>query len=347
MKILFTSHKFYPVIGGIETNSEILAKYFSENGHEVRLVTQTKYYKEDRYDFKVYRKPSIFKLFFLYQWADLVYQSNIELGVLWPNLFFWRPFVVSLNTWLRNSYGKRRLVDLLKIFVLLSSKKVIAVSRAIQEDSFKHSIVIGNPYRDQLFRKLGHVERKQSIAYLGRFVSDKGVELLIRSYAKLELDSKPLTLIGSGPNENEYKKLAKELGVKLNITGPLIGDKLVYELNKHKILVIPSLWEEPFGNIALEGMACGCLILASDGGGLPDAVGKAGVLFSRGSIEDLTRKLKNLYYGSDIDTDTDLEIYTKLHLENHSQKKICAKYLNILVKSIESSQKSDYATKSY
>ena len=76
------------------------------------------------------------------------------------------------------------------------------------------------------------------------------------------------------------------------------------------------------------------LILASDGGGLPDAVGKAGVLFSRGSIEDLTRKLKNLYVESN--TDTELEFNIKRHLENHSQKIVCGKYLDVLVKSIES-----------
>ena len=334
MRILFTSHKFHPVIGGIEVNSEILASYFSKNGHEVRLVTQTTHNKVDLYDFEVYRKPSILKLFELYKWADIVYQNNIELRVLWPNLAFRRPFVVSLHTWLRNRDGKRRLTDLLKIFILLYAKKVIAVSSAIQKDSFKDSIVIGNPYRDKLFRKLDFVERKQSIAYLGRFVSDKGVELLIKSYARLGVRGEALTLIGSGPNEKMYKQLANELGVKLNITNSLIGDDLVAELNKHKILVIPSLWEEPFGNVALEGMACGCLILASDGGGLPDAVGKAGVLFSRGSIEDLTRKLKNLYVESN--TDTELEFNIKRHLENHSQKIVCGKYLDVLVKSIES-----------
>jgi hypothetical protein len=41
MKILFTSHRFYPDIGGIEVNSEILESYFSSQGHKVRLVTQS------------------------------------------------------------------------------------------------------------------------------------------------------------------------------------------------------------------------------------------------------------------------------------------------------------------
>ena len=48
---------------------------------------------------------------------------------------------------------------------------------------------------------------------------------------------------------------------------------LVNQLNQSEILVVPSLWSEPFGIVALEGLACGCALLASDAGGLPDAVG--------------------------------------------------------------------------
>ena len=51
---------------------------------------------------------------------------------------------------------------------------------------------------------------------------------------------------------------------------------MVEELNRHEIMVVPSRWNELFGVVALEGMACGCAMLVSDGGGLPDAVGYAG-----------------------------------------------------------------------
>jgi glycosyltransferase involved in cell wall biosynthesis len=44
--------------------------------------------------------------------------------------------------------------------------------------------------------------------------------------------------------------------------------------------------EEPLGLLCLKGMACGRTIV-SDGGGLPDAAGKAGVVFERNSISSL------------------------------------------------------------
>ena len=43
MRILITSHRFYPDIGGIETITFILSDYFARQGHDVRIVTGTVY----------------------------------------------------------------------------------------------------------------------------------------------------------------------------------------------------------------------------------------------------------------------------------------------------------------
>ena len=328
MKILFTSHRFSPDIGGIEINSEILAKYFSSKGHDVRVLTQTRSVDNTDRKYRIYRKPSIIRMFRLYAWSDIVYQNNIEIGSLWPNIIYQKPYVVSIHTWIRNSKGKKRMVDYLKRFILNFANSVITVSNAVRIDSYQKSIVIGNPYRSNQFKVIDNIKRNQTVVYLGRFVSDKGVEMLIEAYSKLKLTNKPLTLIGSGPGKENYIKLATRVGVRLRFTGNLYGMELVKELNSHKILVVPSLWEEPFGNVALEGMACGCLVLASDGGGLTDAVGKAGLTFKRGCLEDLVSKMKMLYANNDIQKKIKENIEN--HLSNHLEHIVCEKYLKVL-----------------
>lgn len=62
------------------------------------------------------------------------------------------------------------------------------------------------------------------------------------------------------------------------------------------ICVIPSLWEEPFGLVALEAMACGRPVCAARTGGLADIVvdGETGLLFDRGDAADLARCLERL-----------------------------------------------------
>lgn len=81
----------------------------------------------------------------------------------------------------------------------------------------------------------------------------------------------------------------------------LSGEDLVQCLNDHRFILVPSVWEEPFGMVALEGMACGCIPIVSDGGGLPDAVGNAGLIFQRGNVDALIDAIQLVYKNKEIE----------------------------------------------
>lgn len=329
MKILFTSHRFHPDIGGIEVNSEILAGFFFSQGHKVRLVTQTRKDDGRHFPFPVFRNPKPRELIAHHRWADVVYQNNIELGTLWPSLFVRRPTVISVRTWIRGNDGRMGWNHRLKKWTLRRVDSVIAISEAIRRESFAGAVVIGNPYRNRLFRILPDVRREKSIAFLGRLVSDKGANLLIQALSKVGCEYVELTLIGSGPEETALRRLADELRVNVHFAGSLTGEDLVRELNRHDILAVPSLWEEPFGNVALEGMACGCLVVGSNGGGLPDAIGPAGLLFERGNILALAECLRRLLDDSKLKSS--LRAKAVAHLQNHREEVIASRYLEILL----------------
>ena len=57
------------------------------------------------------------------------------------------------------------------------------------------------------------------------------------------------------------------------------------------MLAVPSRWREPFGIVALEGIACGCVVVASEGGGLAEAVGPCGLTFANGDTAALAAQL--------------------------------------------------------
>lgn len=80
--------------------------------------------------------------------------------------------------------------------------------------------------------------------------------------------------------------------------------------------------------VALEGLACGCIVLASDGGGLPDAVGPAGVLFRRGDQRDLQTQLNRLMLDEPLRLQ--LRASATEHLQAFDQKLICNRYLSVL-----------------
>ena len=59
-------------------------------------------------------------------------------------------------------------------------------------------------------------------------------------------------------------------------------------------MVTPSHYEEPFGIVALEGLACGCLPLVSERGGLPEVIGNHGFTFPNGNAEALADRLQKI-----------------------------------------------------
>jgi glycosyltransferase involved in cell wall biosynthesis len=71
-------------------------------------------------------------------------------------------------------------------------------------------------------------------------------------------------------------------------------EALVRELNRHKIMVAPSTYHEPFGIVALEGIACGCVVVGSERGGLREAIGPCGPTFPNGDAAALAECLREL-----------------------------------------------------
>lgn len=334
MKILFITHKFYPDIGGIEVNSEVLALGFHKAGHEVRMITWTASSGDKIFPFSVIRQPKVAVLFKEHRYADVVFENNPSLRLSWPAVFFNKPIVVALRTWVNRIEGGMAWQDRLKLGWLKRASAVIAVSEAVRERCWPQAIVIGNPYRQNLFRVLPNASRNRDFVFMGRLVPDKGANIAVSALHQLStLINNPLlslTIIGDGPEQETLQNLVHSIGItnQVNFTGSLRGEELVTCLNRHRYLLVPSTWEEPFGNVALEGMACGCLPIVSDGGGLPDAVGKAGLVVKRGSIEALVQGMQKLY--TDNGFEQQLRNAAPAHLANHHPDVVTKKYLTLV-----------------
>lgn len=297
MKILFSSYAFRPSVGGIETVSEILADEFVSAGHEVQLITETAGDDLERPGYGITRRPSLLEILSLLRWSDVFFQNNISLPALLPALAIGKPSVVAHQTWIRNRRGglgwKARLKRM-----LLSRVTNVAISRAIANDLRRPCVINPNPYRDTSFRLIPGVARNRDLVFLGRLVSDKGVDLLLRALrdVRREGSAHTLTIIGSGPEEEELRALTRELdlGEQVDFAGEKSGDELAMLLNQHRVMVVPSRWAEPFGVVALEGIACGCAVIGSEDGGLKEAMGPCGITFKNGDQVSLAAALKHL-----------------------------------------------------
>ncbi len=331
MKILLATHVFSPSIGGIESSSLDLALAFSRLEHEVHVLTQTVSNNlADNQGLKVIRHPGVRELFRALKWCDVYFQNNISLQTAWPLIFKRKPCVVCTQTWLKNTDGSTGMGTHLKKLALRFVTNVY-ISKAVRDHVGYEGSIIPNPYDSQTFRIIPEIKRERSLVYLGRLVSDKGCDLLIHSLAMLRDGglALPLTIIGAGSEEKALKDLvtAKKLVDQVFFAGALKGEALARELNRHQVLVIPSRWEEPFGIVALEGIACGCLVVGSENGGLPEAIGPCGITFQNENVADLSLAIQKVFEKREIIQRSPETVFR--HLNRHRVEVVADQYVEI------------------
>ncbi len=303
MKILISSHAFAPSIGGIETVGELLAAEFVRLGHEVTVVTQIPAAGADAFPYPVMRQPSLRELSKVIQWSDIFWHNNLSLRTLWPALLVSKPVVIThQGSYCRVPRGID-LVQRLKHLIVRHTTSV-ASSKAVAACFATNSTLIYNPYDARKFSVAASgEERSGDLVFLGRLVTEKGVDLLLEALAILRQRQlfPGLTIIGGGPELATLQQLATRLGLDGQVTfsGPKRDEALRALLRQHKILVVPSRYDEPFGVVALEGIACGCVVVASAGGGLPEAIGPCGLTFPNGDASALAGALGSLLSAPD------------------------------------------------
>lgn len=165
---------------------------------------------------------------------------------------------------------------------------------------------------------------------MGRLVSDKGCDLLLHALVVLQNEGlyPSVSIIGDGPERRSMTDLASAMGLsnQVNFLGAVLENR-GRELSQHKIMAIPSRWSEPFGIVALEGIAAGCAIVASSQGGLAEAVGQCGLLFPNGDVPALAALLKKLL--TDQDVLKELTAGSDTHLDRFDPGTVAQGYLEL------------------
>jgi glycogen synthase len=234
--------------------------------------------------------------------------------------------VVAHHTWI-----PRTGVGAVKRIVLRLARN-LAVSEALATSLPVPAEVVPNPYAHTLFRRLADVPRDADLVFVGRLVSDKGAPVVLRALQILHARGLPLwlTIIGDGPDKPALHQEAVRLGLAASVrfTGALQGEVLVLVLNRHRLCVVPSVWEEPFGLVALEALACGCVPVVARSGGLPGAVGPCGVVVSKGDAAALADALELLH--ADAARRAALLAQAEAHLAAHQAAAVARRYLAVL-----------------
>ncbi len=127
--------------------------------------------------------------------------------------------------------------------------------------------------------------------YIGRISPEKGVELLASSFASLPPSAR---LVIAGKVSDEIKRRLESLaGRAVEFLGFVPSQEFYSRVD---VVVVPSLWNEPFSRAAIEAQAHGRPVLGSTRGGVAEAMGdpRSGWLFDPGKAGDLSEKMRYL-----------------------------------------------------
>lgn len=335
MRILMTTPYFSPSLGGMETVAESLASEFVAMGHEVVVATSTQEDDGAVRPFRILRAPSTLSLVRESLRADAVLQSQISLRLGLPSLLLRRPTVISHHMWTPRE-GPGALLGRVK-HALLHLADNVAVSKAMANSLAVPCTVIPNPCQTPMSNAMAVSKHQRELVFLGRLIEDKGLGVLLEALAILASRGvhPSLTVIGSGPDESLHRRQSHELGLtdQVEFTGPLRGQALQERLSAHQLLVAPSVWDEPFGVVVLEALACGLVPVVSDSGGLPEAVGKCGPIVPRGNPDALAESISELLSSKELRQR--FASSSAEHLAAHGPRKIAEDYLAALKRSRE------------
>jgi glycosyltransferase involved in cell wall biosynthesis len=136
--------------------------------------------------------------------------------------------------------------------------------------------------------------RDGEVAFIGRLVSEKGLWPLLEAFER-QRAARSLVLIGEGPLQEDIAAHLRLSPIRdrVRLRGYVPPEELREALAGASLVVLPSIWPEPLGLVALEALACGLPVIASDIGGIPEVIvhGVNGALVPHGDADELARAL--------------------------------------------------------
>ena len=281
---------------------------------------------------RIYNPLNIIQIAKCIKGYDLIH-ANLFPTLYWTaiaNLFCRRKLVYtehSTSNNRRNNWYFRKIEK----WIYKQYDKIISISDGTEKNlkewilarnDDNRFVVINNGVDLASFRKIKHVSvYPKTLIMIGRFATSKDQKTVIRAMSLMN-DEVHLILVGDGELIGSCKDLAKELQVSERVHFVGTQSDIPSWISKADVGILSSHWEG-FGLTAVEMMAGGLPVVASDVDGVKQVVEGAGILFPSGDYRLLAKKIEDLL--------NDHEYYEKVRSEC---LKRCEKYdIDNMVKS--------------
>jgi len=301
------------------------------------------FHKIEKYPFFdfVYLTPYLFLRTFFWmifnsQKIDVIHAQglNASLAGFALKLIFHKKLITSIHAIYEtkpNSTTAKLMANILN-----KSDHILSLSKASEKELlsfgvepkklhvYKYWIQTKNfyPLNKTETRKQFKIDNKFTVIFVGRLIRKKGVRVLIKVAQNLPKIN--FIFIGTGPESNyllEQKKYSN-----INYFGRIANNQLLSYYNLADLFCIPSLYEEGFGRVVMEAVACGLPVVGSNKGGIKEALDESVSILTKPTFINLKNNINKL--------SKDLKLYKKIQNNTiiFAQKNFSDKNISLITK---------------
>jgi len=323
MKILYLITK--SELGGAQTHIYQLSKYFIKKGDQVAIMSypdgwleqearkigvecySNKYFSNIPNPFTIFKAMKEIKKAVKDFNPDLIACHSTAAGFLGrltirnkiPTIFTAHGWAFTKGT----PFLRKSVAILIEKIAGKFCSKIICVSNFDKSLVLKYKIVsinkievVYNGVNTQDVQDLQNF--KLSIVFVGRLAKPKDPLLLLKAFNGLSSELKDkasISIIGDGPKLKQLKQFIKETKLQgIDLLGSMPRAKVFEILKKSDIFALISDWEG-FPYTIIEAMSCGLPVIASDVGGIKEALNnECGILVKRGDKQEIKNALEKL-----------------------------------------------------
>ena len=279
-RIAVTSDPFIPVppanYGGIERIIHFLVEGLNARGHEVALVAHPDSAVSSKLIPYAIRQEGIS--------AHISNVTNInKLKAFKPDIIhsfsrlaYLLPFMLS-NVPKLMSYQREPTISQIRKAIKFSRKGTLSFSGCSDYISSKikpyaSTYTVYNGIDLNIYNFKSYVPEDAALVFLGRVEPVKGPHIAVRAALAT---NKPLIIAGNIPKEYESffkSEIEPHLNEKIRYVGPVNDSQKNELLGKALAFLMPIEWEEPFGIVMAEALACGTPVIGYGRGAVPEIV---------------------------------------------------------------------------
>jgi glycosyltransferase involved in cell wall biosynthesis len=303
MKILLTVDPEIPVppvlYGGIERIADMLIHGFMGHGHEVSLCANP----ASEVNCRLYPWPgkasqrkadTVRNLLML---TTLCAKKRFDIVHSFSRLAY-MSFIMPLRIPKIMSYQREPTLQQIKKAVRLSHKRSLIftgcsdyISRQISPVAEAYTIYNCAPFEKYTLSE--HIFPEAPLVFLGRIEEIKGTHLAIEIAHKTQ---RKLIIAGNIPADKEQyfdQKIKPFLNDQIQYAGPLNDDQKNRVLGNAHAMLMPIEWNEPFGIVMVEAMACGTPVIGLSRGSVPEVITNGITGYACTSVDEMIAAVNN------------------------------------------------------